>query len=373
MTSRLRNSVLLAGMVLMSAAFSSADPATNPAPGEEIMRPTSRGMRLTWPIARYASQAWMMDMLWRDLELTEDQQAHISEAAAKRGMKLAHQHAAEMQPLVEQVIEIAMQCDGRQMTSELARAFSQTTTPMIPVFREWVGGIAADSRPVLKPEQQKRLEARLERLNAATSEFERRMGIWKDGQYKEGEDPFDGLEVAGEVASEPEPDVKPELRRARESANWEMQWEKRSDRAMFLAIAGGMFQFDDAQRARGQALLEEYARRTVALRTPEWEARVRRNRMANYLQQFLDESVPRGWWMRRLQREFDELNRPNEELDRAFYADVLRMATTEQWASLREEVRKTGDKYGFSGADTEGLIQRLAPPPASQPERGASS
>lgn len=351
---------LLAGLLAGPAPAQSPEVPNAPAPGEEVMRPTQRGLRLTPAIARGISRVWMQDKLWQDMDLTDEQQQKIAEASARRMMNIAHRNAGEGARGIEYLIEATISTNG-QLNAEISRELGDKLQPLARSGREFLDGIADDARPVLNEEQMKRLEAQIESQKRMLDRFDRKLQDWREGRFQEGDNPFDEFDKEENIEGQPKTD--PRLRNARRQAEWELQRISTWEWNRFLDGAAAMFKFDESQKARGEALLKEYEAKAKAIQTPEWKARVERNRMLKNLQWQLGD-VPRAPWRHRLDKEYKEATRPLMEMTDRFYGEVLALATPQQQAEALEEVRRTAEQHGLAVAEIDlRLLQAMVQPP----------
>src|SRR5262245_13609661 len=86
------------------AGAAPALPPATPAPGEEVMHPTQRGMRLTPAMARAMTRR-MVSAMGRDFNMTPEQQQKLSDAYARRFMQTARTYQEQGQGLMEYGIE----------------------------------------------------------------------------------------------------------------------------------------------------------------------------------------------------------------------------------------------------------------------------
>lgn len=361
---RLATWALLCATTGLAVPFAAAQaPASQPAPTEKVMRPTELSLRLTPRIARGLTGVWLREELWKELSLDEDQQRQIADAAARRMLKIAHRSGREGADAMEYLIETQMATDGK-VTAENAREFSEKMRPFVRAGREFIEGIVEDARPVLSDEQMRELEAEIKRELNKLDRFERRLDNYAEGHVKEGgEKPFDELEQEMDEAGRKR---DPRMQHARRMAQWDVQRITSWQWSRFLAAAATLFKFDEAQRTKGDSLLAEYRKKADAIQTPEWKARIHRNRTLAGLRMHLKD-VPTGPWLYRLDREYKEATRPLVELTDRFYAEVLAIAAPEQRAAAIEEARALAEQHGLaaSAEDLAMLHALVEPPPAT--------
>ena len=84
-------------------------------PGDDVMRPTKHGIRLTPALARAVSRAWIGEAFenFTGTMLSEDQKAKLSETMARRMMEMGHKYGKQVGPFLELTIEqIGLQQKG---------------------------------------------------------------------------------------------------------------------------------------------------------------------------------------------------------------------------------------------------------------------
>lgn len=335
------------------------EPVVGAAPPEEVMRPTTLGVRLTPEIARGIARNWIQEELGEELALDQQQEEQLAGAFSDRMLRLAHGNQERLQSFVESFLETALKTHGR-FSPESSQDFARQSGPVAPVMREFLDGVAEDARPVLRPDQLPRFEEELSRQRRAVDRFEQRVNAWSRGEYKEGENLLQDLEAEYEADKRPGEQVSPELRRARQMARWSIRHLGTQEWARFLNAARFLFKFDAAQTARGDALLAEYRAKADAIMTPEWKERIQRNRTQANMR-FALQGFPTGPWLFRLDREYETEIQPIHDLGREFRSAVLDLATPQQRTAVLADVRATAEKHGLPVDDTDAALLRLTP------------
>lgn len=326
-------------------------------PGEEVMRPTQRGIRLTPGMATGGMRLWFQnDDLWRDADLSEEQERKLADAAARRLMSLARRDGQEGRSAMEYLVETGL-ATQMKVNADNCREFGEKVQPLARSMRDMLEGTAEDARSILTDEQWARVQPGIELRRRAVEQFGRRLEGYREGRVGESENPFDELDVSQESPNRPKVDQR--VRNARRMVDWEVRRRTAGDWSRFLAGAVMLFKYDDAQKAKGEALLAEYRKKADAIQTPEWKERVRRNGMMMNLRWQLGDA-PKAPWVFRLQKQYDDDLRPLEELRDAFYKEVLGIATPQQRAEALDDARAVMEKHGLSVADTDiSLLQGL--------------
>lgn len=324
-------------------------PGQTPAPGEEVMRPTRLGVRLTPAIARGMGRLWLQDTAWRDAELSEEQERQMADAVARRMMELARRDGQQGQATMEYLIETAITTRMR-LNADNCREFAEKVAPLARSMRELLEGAAEDARSILTAEQWKRMQPHFDWMKQGLDRFDRRLAGYREGQVGENENPFD--ELGSEEGRPGRGKENERVRSARRTVDWEIRRLTSWDWSRFLAGTASLFKFDEAQRGKGEAILAEYRKRADAIQTPEWRARVRQNgTLVNLRWQLGD--APTAPWVYRLQKQYEEDLRPLKELSDKFYGEVLALVTPQQRADALNDAREVLAKHGLDVKDAD--------------------
>ncbi len=349
--------VVLAAMMLVPLlAHRVAATDEDPQGDDEVMRPTGHGLRLTPQIARGFCRAMLTNGdLGRELNLTEEQEAQMSEALARRLMQMGHANGQHLQPFLETFVE-SMVIHQAKFTPDSAREFGKRAKPVLPAIRQFVKGLAEDARPILTPDQYAGFEETARQGLQGVDRFEGKMKRWASGGANDGEDldhyePEDGPapEASGTDHEKPK---TPKAQHARNMAEWDLRRVGPGGWLRFLAGVKYFFKLDDAQSAEADQILAEYQQRAEAVMTDEWKQRIRRNRTKFHLRRSLGE-IAKAPWLYHLDREYEELFAPVGKIERAFRAAVLALVTDEQREAAFAGVRDRAAKHGLTGKGLE--------------------
>ncbi|HPD31243.1 MAG TPA: hypothetical protein PLL20_14725 [Phycisphaerae bacterium] len=329
-------------------------PSVSQAPGEDVMRPTKHGVRLTPGLARAFAGVWIRETLERDIgaTLSDEQKRTLSETIARKMMRMGHTHGGKVAPLLEFAVE-NMGPGQRNIKPDKAREFAEKAKETIPVWRELFSSMTDDCRPYLNEEQLKEIEKKQREIERALDKFDERMDRWARGEVKEGEGLFDDLENALEDESvdgresRGKPRKSPEVRSAEQRAVWSTRDLDPANWIEFLNQVRQTFKLTDEQYARGRELLKDYTARAKALATPEWREKVRRNRALHGLGVTMYKESPAPWLFH-LDQEYNEMAKPVLELRKAFQLEVMGLVTWEQREAVLAELREFGEKHGMT-------------------------
>lgn len=356
--------MILAGFVLTATALAEAQTTeTRPAPGEEVMRPTQRGLRLSPAMATAMCRLVLRNDLAKDLELSDEQERQIADASARRLMTIAHRDGREGGPAVEFFTEVMITGDGK-VRPEYAREFGEKMQPLMHAGREMLDGFVDDARPVVNDDQLQKLERSIANHRKLLDRLDKRLAEYREQGLEKPDSIFDDLEKPEDQVGQEPADQR--IVNARRSADWDLKRGTSWEWSQFLTGAGLAFNFDAEQTAKGQALLAEYRQKADAIRTDEWRARLTKNRTLYFLQWEVRDVVE-GPWLRRLEKEYDDAMRPVKELGLRFQRDVLALATPQQRAEAVEAARLLAEKNGYEASSADlamllGVLQPAAPP-----------
>lgn len=342
-----------------AAQEQSGGPAAVPPP--EIMRPTEQGLRMTPALARALSRSFVWQ-LSENSPLTDEQRSQLDESLARRLMETARTHQELAQQAAEYCLEtiMAKEMDRRPLTPETAREFAQRVRPMLPIVKEFVRGVAEDFGPVVDARQNQAIGEMLNEAIGELDKIEDRMVRWSNGEYKNGEDPFDNYAPNTQPASgATAPPANAEMQQAEERMKWTMLALEPNTWERFIVTTGGFFKFDTDQNARARDILARYRARAGEVMTPEWERRLRENRLKSSFRDALSRTQPVAPWFFHLQHEFDLAVKPLSELGRAFRREVLALVTPEQQETALAGIRSRSVDHGLPEADSSDMLLSL--------------
>lgn len=324
------------------------EPASPP-PGEEVMRPTERGIRFTRKMAEAAGRVVVRNQLEKDgAPLDEDQKERLAQAITERVWDMNLQHAQDAGPALEYFYETILNqevLNKKNLTPEQAREFSEKVGPGAGLIREFWEGMLEDARPILNDEQYADLEKESREALKMARKFEEKMDRWSRGEIKENEGILDGID---EVDIEAEETGKSkEYVQAERRVRWRVNSMGPDDWRRFFNQAVRLFDFDEAQKQVGEKVLADYSAKAKEIMTREWRAKVMANRVQEQLQ-YQCPKEPLEPWTFHLEMEYKELVQPVQELGRAFRREIVALASAEQRERLLEDLREVGARHGMS-------------------------
>jgi hypothetical protein len=335
--------------VLLALAIPAQNAETTASDDDALMRPTKHGIRMTPELSRAFSNAWLREET-SDLELTEDEHRRLTEGLSKRLVELAHRRSATAQPFFEHLIETMMETGGR-LDVERATEFGKRAAPMIPLSREFLQTTADEASRHLPPERLAEFERVVNRLQKRVDAWEKQMARWAEGGMQPGELPMQALESD---AGSDEPDKSPAVRQAERRVRWQIRRLGTDDWGFWVTMVKSNMTFTEEQAARADAILARYLEESRAILTPEWQRRLRDNRLRHDLLNTIGQSGgPYGF---RLEQEYEELARPIRELERRFHQEVLSLVTPEQRSAFMARVQEAAGAHGLKVEDVDATI-----------------
>lgn len=341
----LRHGTLRLAACLCLAAFTVPLAAQPPAtqPGEDVMRPTELGMRLTPGMARAFARYFVKDELAVEFELNEPSQAKAADAIARRLMESAHKNAPQAQAFLEGSLQILMETEG-QFTPESGKRWAELNKPMIPAFRELITKMAEDVRPLVPLKHLPGFTGRMLMISTAMEAYEKRMDRWAKGEAREQDNPFrDELDLDEDDASPAGESV--EVRRARRSSDESVKWLTGQRWKALVESAIRYYVFTEPQKESARSILREIQYRGQQVQTDEWKARF----LANRMRAFVGASAT-TWhspYMWELDREEKELCRPFEALTEELQDRLMQVPTTDQKDAALGRIKAHLEKQGL--------------------------
>jgi hypothetical protein len=356
---------LLVGLHVLAdfaAAQSVSDEATkHPA---APLEPTRYGLRLTPEIARGMSRLAIQHNLTGELGLSDQQVDALSESSARHLMEMGHAHGQTIGGMVEGFFQSMMATRGR-FDPETARAFAERTLPVMPAYNRMLDGFTKDAENILSDDQLASFQDWMSDYREEVQAFEKRMERWQVGGAREGENPFAPSPVAEERGGreKDDPSAARNVQRARSYARWELQRLGPDRWKQYLEHARRFFDFSEDQSARADALLEHYTQRCQEVMTDEWRLRFEKNRVLDRMKWSMRD-LSRGPWAYHIDRDYEALVVPIDELGDAFRRDVLGLITVSQRDKALAELRDKAQRHGMEPeiwSEMESMLMSITP------------
>jgi hypothetical protein len=335
-----------------------------PLPGEEVMRPTTRGLPFSPNVTRAFAAGWIQQNLREQVDLTPDQVQRLSNTIGARMLEMARRSPQPTQQFFEGLIATAIATEGgRKMTADDARTFAENTRPILPLSHEFFDTLPQDANGILDEEQKKKLQDVVERQHRKVDELAGRLDRWAEGEFKEGdvrrlEDLFEDREPEGESADPKgaaEKTRSREIRQARRMVRNELERTGPQEWRRFISMCKTALKFTPEQSAKADQLLADCRTKAAEVMTPEWKGRLRQNRLRHQLRWSLQKE-PTAPWVFHLEREHEQLLAPLRVIETELYAKVLALATDEQRAALLNEIATNAAQHGLTMGEPDRAV-----------------
>lgn len=318
------------------AESQAAAPAENSAPLPEI------GVRMT-PEILSAITGRVSEAMRGQLDLDDKQREAIDRIMQSHLTKLVNSNAETGRDAIEMMMATMIRNDGRFPKDEAVK-FAKLIKPLMPSLREYFTDSSAAIGKELNFKQRLEFSTQMGIVMGGLTVFEKRMERWEAGKVSDNANPFwDPADQDPEAADAPvDPNENPEHRRARlEVERWQ-SWELRLDDGWedYLKRASDHYEFDDTQKTSGEAILKQCKERAAAIKTPEWQDKIKENRIARRLTRRAGGAISEGPVGFNLEREYNRLRQPLLDLDEEFKKRVDGLPTSKQRETAKQKARK---------------------------------
>lgn len=309
-------------------------------PEKKYEAPTDIGVRMTPAIASAISSR-MTEQMKDRYSLDDKQIEGVAGAIEQNIMKLAHENATVGRDAFEMMMATMIANDG-EFPKESAVEFAKGIKPLIPALRQFFMDSAADVGKVMTLKQRLQFTGDMTALTAGIGVFEARMQRWEAGQVADGANPFFDRPGASDDDDAGNPDEPREIRRARRQVDRSMAWtinvETKWEQYVRNAII--FYDFDEEQQTSAKGILEECKTRAAKIKSDEWVAKYRSNRIADRLSWRLDSKFNNGPFKFQLERAYDKLMKPLNDIGEELKKRIETLPTSKQ----RFEARKAAER-----------------------------
>ncbi len=323
-----------------------------PPPGEEVMRPTNRGVRLTPKMARGIAGNYVREEILERVgkDLSQEQVSRLTEGIAARMMRISESRGREAAGFIELMYESFIAGEGK-VPPEHRQQFARQARSALPAMREFFDGVGQEARLHLDPQSLDALQEHLAEARRMMDRFDQRMQRWSQGRADENEEgrPFEGLEdddqpEGGGVRE------SGEIRQARRSAGRELRRIGPDEWRRFWGRAREVLEFDEAQKAQGERILDGYVARAREIMTPQWEQEVRELAVRRRLVGMLEDGNLAPYRFH-LDQRWKQLTGPLDGMGKAFRREIMALATADQQARTMAAVAEKAGRHGVSQAE----------------------
>lgn len=318
---------------------------------KDIMKPTEVGFRFTPRMAKAISKKFTKEMK-RRYELDDKQTDDVSDIISYRLMKLVHENATTGRDLLETMTETMIENDG-EFPKESAIEFAKMSKPIIPAIKGFLADASTDIGKTMSMKQRLKLTGDMAAATAGILIFESRMKRWEEGKVSDGANPFwDSADQNPETAtSQPEDsDEHPEYRKARKNVERWIEWQINIDNRWeeYVDQATDFYDFKEAQINAAKAILKDCRDRAKVIKTPEWKATLKQNRIAQRLTwKTGGRGYSQGPWMFKLETAWEEMLQPLNDLEKELKTRIEEIPDSTQRAKAMEELQDAFKKNGM--------------------------
>ena len=305
------------------------DPEAAKAPAMEGLWPSQKLIQL-------AVVRWCEDIADK-YELDDEQRRRYREAEARRWTEFAHRHRADIQPVINEFIEMRMELEPPP--KERVQAWAGRATPVFDMVRGRITEATDEFKEVLTPLQRAKFESDLLQLGVGMNVAENKLEQWRAGDFAQEEfwEPTRAKrrkrreqrrrERAAEAGQPTEPKApEPELD---EISKQILAWEEYVRR--FIRI----YNLDEGQRDAVRSCLAELKHRALAHRD-------RRREDIARLEERIAEHTGSDKDLAKIKAQLVELYGPVDEMFRELKRRIEQIPTAEQKDAVakREEDKK---------------------------------
>lgn len=322
------------------------------APDTDVeMAPTELGVRFTPGMAKAIARQMARQMKGR-YDLTDAQQQQAQEILSKNLMKMAQSTQRISRDSWELFMENMIANEG-SFGREDGQRWAKMMTEFVPEMKKFMTTSASQIGKHLTLSQRLKLSAEMAAVSAGVATFEERMKRWSNGDMPDMANPFfDAPRSDAARRDERRASARretEEVSRARARADRRLEWETNvEDRwSAFCEMAIEYYEFNEAQAKSAKVILKECLERAKQVKSPDWLERMRRNRTAAGLGGGLGRQYREGPWMWQIDREYEELLKPLQDLGRELRTRIDELADSTQREKAASRVRQRLEDSGM--------------------------
>lgn len=318
-------------------------------PPKDIMQPTELGLRLTPGMASALGDLLGKEWLGGQYDLDADAQQQAGDLFARRLLTLAHKNQQLGQAFLEFACEDLMRHKG-EFTPETGQRWAQHIGPLLPEVKAFTLTVIDDFRTLVPADKQARYARDTIMASMYFDALAKKMTRWKQGDVREGENPFDADEEMDKTDDDPNA-VEAQHERQRERA--EQFATRRVDRAStgrwrdYVDQAGKAYGFDETQQASAESILTEMQQRADAVMTDTWRAKANANRAQVWVAWRTADSRNEPW-MWSLEHEWAKLVEPIQSMTHELQSRLDRLPTQRQRQTATADFVEELDNAGLT-------------------------
>ncbi len=319
------------------------------APETEVeMKPTELGVRFTPGMANAIAKQMSREMKGR-YDMSDDQVQQAQEILSRNMMKMAQNSQKVSREVWETFMESMIANEG-SFSKEDGQRWAKSMNKLLPDIKTFLTTSASQIGKTMTLSQRLKLTAEMTAVSAGFVTFEERMKRWEKGDMPDFANPF--MEPRAQPprqnstanAAETE-----EVRRARSRVERRVEFEVGVDDRWTGQVESAIeyYGLNEAQAKSARAILKDALEQAKQVKTPEWTERLRRNRTAAAVSNRASKNLREGPWMWQLDREYEEILKPLQDIGRDMRIRVDELAESVQRAKSAEQARQELVKAGL--------------------------
>lgn len=319
------------------------------APETEVeMKPTELGVRFTPGMANALAKQMSREMKGR-YDMSDDQVQQAQEILSRNMMKMAQNSQKVSREVWETFMESMIANEG-SFSKEDGQRWAKSMNKLLPDIKTFLTTSASQIGKTMTLSQRLKLTAEMTAVSAGFVTFEERMKRWEKGDMPDFANPF--MEPRAQPprqsntanAAETE-----EVRRARSRVERRVEFEVGVDDRWTGQVESAIeyYGLNEAQAKSARAILKDALEQAKQVKTPEWTERLRRNRTAAAVSNRASKNLREGPWMWQLDREYEEILKPLQDIGRSMRIRVDELAESGQRAKSAEQARQELVKSGL--------------------------
>jgi hypothetical protein len=310
---------------------------------KERLKPTQVGVRFTPQMASAMSKKFLQQMKPK-YDLDDQQSEAIQGVMQRELMRFARENEKLGRDMIEMMMATMIEHDGR-FPKEQAQEFAKLARQFTPKLKDFFTRSAAEIGQHMTMKQRLAFTADVGVAAAGMVVFENRMKRWEEGKIGDFANPFFDPADNDPAKAEPEPQDPSEPKEHRETRKMVEAWVTRQSEKdlgweKYLESATKYYGFTETQSTAAAAILKDCRERAAVIKSTQWKTDVKNNRISLHLSYRMGGDAVSPVWISSLEREYERLLRPMEELDAEFKRRIDALADSTQRAEAREKIRK---------------------------------
>jgi hypothetical protein len=175
---------MLTKLALIILTVGAAQTTGGPTPAREWLEAEDPPIEGLWPsqnLIRLVVVRWCQDVS-DNYDLDETQRSRYREAEVRRWIEFAGKHRSELQPLINEFIEMRMELEPP--SKQRVQTWAERATPLFDELRGQVGEAVDEFKKVLTPLQAAKFETDRLKMSAGMMVAESKLKQWRSGVFE---------------------------------------------------------------------------------------------------------------------------------------------------------------------------------------------